>query len=103
MEVKKVRLLGSTIDNHLSRTFHIEEIIPKLNSACFVVRSVRPYLSYEAVKMIYFSYFHSGMFYGIIFWGNSSQNNSKFKIQKGTIRGIVNSSSRTSCCEWFKE
>jgi hypothetical protein len=70
MEVKKVRLLGSTTDNHLSRTFHIEEIIPKLNSACFATRSVMPHLSYETVKMLYLTYFHSVMSYGIIIWGN---------------------------------
>jgi len=59
-------------------------------------------LSNEAVRMIYF-YFHSTVSYGSIFWGNSSQNNSIFKIQNGTIRGIVNSSSRISCHELFKE
>jgi len=53
--------------------------------------------------MIYFSYFHSIMPYGIIFWGKSSQNNSIFKIQKATIRVIVNSSSTTSCHELFKQ
>jgi hypothetical protein len=53
--------------------------------------------------MIYFSYFHSIMSYGIIFWGNPSQNNFIFNIQKGTIRVTVNSSSRTSCHELFTE
>jgi len=53
--------------------------------------------------MIYFSYFHSILSYGIIFWGNSSPNNCIFKIQKRTIRVIVNSSIRTSCRELFKE
>ena len=60
-------------------------------------------MSYEVVRKTYFSYFHSVMSYGIIFWGNSSQNNSIFKIKKRTIRIIVNSSSRTSCHELFKE
>ena len=99
MKVKQVRLLGLTTDIYLSWNFHTEEIIPELNYACFAIRSVRPYLWYEVVKMIYFSYFHSTMSYGIIFWCNSSQNNSIFKFQKGTIRVIVNSSSRTSCHE----
>jgi len=68
----------------MSWNFHIEEIIPKLNKTCFAIRSVRPYLSYEVVRMIYFSYFYSILSYGIIFWGNSSPNNSIFKIQKRT-------------------
>ena len=83
--------------------YHIEEITPKLNKPCFAIRSVSPYLTYEVVRMMYFSYFHSITSYGIIFWGNWSQNNSIFKIQTRTIRVIVNSSSRTSCHELFKE
>ena len=43
------------------------------------------------------------MSYGIMFWGNSSQNNSTVKNQKPTIRVFVNSSCRTSCRELFKE
>jgi len=80
-KVQKVKFLGSTIDNYLSWKFHIEEIKPKLNKACFAVRSLRPYLLYEVVRMMYFSYFHSSVSYGVIFWGISSQNNSIFKIQ----------------------
>jgi len=80
-KVQKVKFLGLTIDNYLSWNFHIEEIKPKLNKACFAIRSLRPYLLYEVVRMIYISYFHSSVSYGIIFWGNSSQNNSIFKIK----------------------
>jgi hypothetical protein len=87
----------------MSWNFHIEEIITKLNKDCFAIRSVRPYLSYEVLRMTYFSYFHSIMSYGIVFWDNSSQNNSIVKNQKRTISVFVNSSSRTSCRELFKE
>jgi len=52
---------------------------------------------------IYFSYFHSIMSYGIIFWGSSSENNSIFTTQTSTIRVIVNSSSGTFCHKLFKE
>jgi hypothetical protein len=101
-KVQKVKFLGLTLDNYVME-YHIEEIIPKLNKACFAIGSVRPYLLYEVVRMMHFSYFHSIMSYSIIFWGNWSQNNSIFKIQKRTIRVIVNSSSRTSGHELFKE
>jgi len=59
-------------------------------------------LSYEVVRKIYFSHFHSIMSYDI-FWGSSSENNSIFKTQTRTIRIIVNSSSGTYCHELFKE
>jgi hypothetical protein len=44
-KVQKLKFLGLSIDNYLSWNFHIEEIIPKLNKACFTIRSIRPYLS----------------------------------------------------------
>jgi hypothetical protein len=52
--------------------------------------------------MIYFSYFHSLMTYGIIFWGNSPLSILIFRIQKRVIRIITDSRSWDSCRELFK-
>ena len=51
----------------------------------------------------YFSYVHSIMSYGIIFWGNSPHSGEIFKTQKRTIRIIMNSSKNASCQQLFKE
>jgi hypothetical protein len=53
--------------------------------------------------VIYFSYFHSIMSYGIIFWRNSSISNNIFRLQKRVIRIITNIRSRDSCREQFKK
>jgi len=53
--------------------------------------------------MVYFSYFHSIMSYGIIFWGNSHHSVNIFKIQKGIIRIITNSNRYDTCCPLFKQ
>jgi len=53
--------------------------------------------------MIYLSYVHSVMSYGIIFWGNSYNSSSIFKIQKRIIRIITNTGSCDSCCQLFKQ
>jgi len=53
--------------------------------------------------MIYFSYFHSIVTYGIIFWGNSVHSQYVFKIQKRMIRFIANLGVRDSCHCIFKE
>jgi hypothetical protein len=37
--------------------------------ACYAIRAVKPYMSQESLRVIYFSYFHSIMSYGIIIWG----------------------------------
>jgi hypothetical protein len=80
---KFVRL---TMGNTFSRKNHIDAIVPKLSSACFAVRAVKPFLSHESLKMIYFSYFHSIKTYGLVFWGNCYHSNTVFKLQKRTIR-----------------
>jgi hypothetical protein len=56
----------------------------------------------ETVRMIYFSYFHSVMTYGIIYWGNYPRSIHIFRLQKMVIRIITNSRSRISYRELFK-
>ena len=51
---------------------------------------------------IYFSYFHSILSYGIIFWGNSAYSSNIFKIQKRVIRIIRNARNRDSCRQLSK-
>jgi hypothetical protein len=60
-------------------------------------------MSQETLKINYFSYFHSVMTYGIIFWGNSPLSVLIFKIQKRVIRVITDSRSPDSCRELFKK
>jgi hypothetical protein len=68
----KLKLLGILIDSTVSWSEHIEMIIPKLNQACFVLRTLRSTLSLESLKMIYHAHFHSILTYGLVFWGSSA-------------------------------
>jgi len=52
--------------------------------------------------MVYFSYFHSIMTYGIIFWGTSRHSNIIFRLQKRAIRIIAGIRSWDSCREQFR-
>jgi hypothetical protein len=60
-------------------------------------------MSLEAIRLIYFSHFHSVLSYGIIFWSNSVHSKYIFRIQKRTIRVITNSGIRDACWELFKK
>ena len=53
--------------------------------------------------MVYFSYFHSIMSYGIIFWGNSHSSVKVFKIQKRIIRIMTKSNKHDTCRPLFKK
>jgi hypothetical protein len=91
------RILGITVESSLSRKHHIDGLIVKLSRAYYTVRALRPFVSHESLRMIYFSYFHAVLSYGIIFWWNSLYSNNVFKLQKETIGIITNSRNGDSC------
>jgi len=45
--VYNTKFLGLTLDNTLSWRTHIDTIIPKLGSASFALRAVKPFLSQD--------------------------------------------------------
>jgi hypothetical protein len=75
-EVTNVIFLGLGIDKHLNWKTHIEQMIPKLSSACYAVRSMFHFSTKDSLRMIYFAYFHSIMKYGIIFWESHAEEKS---------------------------
>jgi hypothetical protein len=103
INVISTKFLGLTIDNTLSWKEHIANVTSKLNRACYAIRAIKPCMTLDVLRMVYFSYFHSIMSYGIIFWGNSHLSSNIFKIQKRVIRIITNKSKRDSCRQLYKQ
>jgi len=66
------------------------------------MRIVQPFLSLDSLKSMYYSYFHSVLTYGIIFWGNTPHSNVIFRMQKRIVRILVGVRNRDSCRECFK-
>jgi hypothetical protein len=66
-----IKFLGLINDGTLLWKGHIDRLMFKLGSASYAVRAIKPYKSYKPMRMVYFSYFHSIMTYGLTFWGNS--------------------------------
>jgi len=97
------KFLGLTLDNTLSWKTHMDTIIPKLSSASFAMRVVKPFLSQDSLRMVYYSYSHSIMTYGLIFWGISHYSSNIFRLQKRIITIIVQIRGRDSCREHFKK
>ena len=93
--------LGLIIDDSLLWKAHIDQMMSKLNTACFVIRTLQA-MSTETLRMVYFAYVHSIMSYGIILGGNQPYSEKTFKIQKRVIRIITNSRMRYSCRELFQ-
>jgi hypothetical protein len=60
-------------------------------------------MSSKVLRSVYFSYFHSVMWYGIIFWGSSNISNNVFKMQKRAIRIISNRDKWDSCRQLYSQ
>lgn len=97
------KFLGLTIDSTLSWRDHISCLTSKLTKACYAIRTIKPFVAPNTLRTVYYSYFHSVMSYGVIFWGNSHLSNNIFKIQKRIIRIITNKGKRDSCRNLYKQ
>jgi hypothetical protein len=97
-----IEFLRLSMDGSLSWKNHIVQLISKLSKSRYVIRLIKPFLYLKTIGMVYFSYIHSLLTYGIIVWRNSSHVKSGFKIQKIIISIITDSRSKDSSRDLFK-
>jgi len=101
-ETKNIKFLGLDIGCSLSWKDHIEQMMFKLGTACYAIRYVKHFMSKDTLRTTYFSYFHSILSYGIIYWGNCAYSYNIFKIQKRIIIIIMNARNRDAGHRFFK-
>jgi hypothetical protein len=78
-------------------------MIPKLNRACYALQLMFHISNSNALKSIYFVYFHCIIKYRIIFWGNSSNSRKIFTLQKKINRIMVGVHPRTPYRSLYKK
>jgi hypothetical protein len=98
----ETKLLGLIIDETKSWNQHADQIAIKLCSACCALRNLKYIAPQSTLRTIYYTYIHSILSYGIIFWERSSNVNKLFILQKRIDRIITNTGVRKSCREVFK-
>lgn len=91
------------IDSILSWKAHIEHLLSKLHTACYIIRFITPYMSHTTLIVIYCSLFHSVMNLGKFLGGNSSYSFKIFRMQRRVIRITVGCRSSESCQNLFKK
>ncbi|CAH2218019.1 jg27644 [Pararge aegeria aegeria] len=64
--------LGITLDAKLQWGPHVNNLSNRLSSAAYAVKKIRHLTDIETARLVYFSYFHSIMSYGILLWGNAA-------------------------------
>lgn len=87
-----VKFLGIHIDPLLNFKFHIDSISKKLSTALFFLRNAKHFLTFRAMKSLYYSLFHSNVIFGIQVWSSTPQSNLKDLTlkQKMAVRTIHN-------------
>jgi hypothetical protein len=63
---------------------------------------MKHYSNTETLKMLYQAYFHSTATYGLVFWGNSTDTNEVFLLQKKIIIIMIGINPRSTCRPFFK-
>jgi hypothetical protein len=76
------KFLGLIIDNTISWKTHSDNLLSKLSSEWYTIRSLKPFMSPNNLRMIYFYFVYSMIMYGIMSWGISSHSKSVLKSQK---------------------
>jgi hypothetical protein len=101
--LSNMKFLGIYIDDKMSWKHHIEQISPKLNTVCYIIKTIKPYTSINTLKMVYYSYFNSIINYGLPFGGNSPKCINIFRIQKKIVKIILGCRRRDSCRSLFRK
>jgi hypothetical protein len=70
---KVITFLGIEIDKSLNWKTQVKSMLPRLGKVCFVIKKMKLYSNIATLIMVCYSYFHSLMRYGIVFWGNSTE------------------------------
>jgi len=65
------KYLGLQLDSQLSWNRHVNYLLYKLSSFCYIMR-LSHVLDIHTLRTIYFAHFHSLVNYEILFWGNTS-------------------------------
>ena len=103
--VSSTKFLGVTIDNKLTWTEHINNIITKISVNKNLIGRSRNLLSIQAKKCIYYAHIYSHLAYTVTVWGNSvtsKQRKNIETIQKFCIRAILNKPKNYPTINLFK-
>lgn len=101
--VKNTSFLGIKIDSRLDWKYHIEYLSSNMAKYCYALKIISQNINIQTAFVAYHAYIQSRIRYGIIFWGNSSDINKIFILQKRCIRNILNMKQTDSCRQIFIE
>ena len=99
------KFVGMHLDEHLSWSKHVDNLVKKLNFACFTISRIKNILPLCIRRTLYMTLFQSHLEYGILAYGaiSKKQANAIFMIQKRCIRNVAGSQYNAHTDPLFKE
>jgi len=67
------------------------------------MRIIKPYMSFEVLKMVYYSNFNSIINYGLLFWGTSPHSKKIFRMHNNIVRILMGCRKEVSCRNLFRK
>ena len=98
-----IKFLGIHINDTINWKTHIECILPKLSMACYVMRIIKPFMSFESLKIVYHCIFNLVINYGLPLWGISPHCKHIFIMQKRIVRIMLGCRRLASCRNLFRK
>jgi hypothetical protein len=77
-----VKFLGINKTENLIWHTHIKSVCSSLSRTYFIIKTLKEAMSYNMIRSVYYSYFQSGLKYGIILGGSANDSIKVFLIQK---------------------
>lgn len=99
--VESTTLLGIDIDSNLSWKPHIHRLAKKLSSSIYALNQLKKVTDFKTALTAYYAYIHSRLTYGIVLWGNCTDIQDIFILQKRCIRILTNIDQMESCRPHF--
>ena len=116
IRVKQTKFLGINIDEFLTWTPHINNLMSKLNAYSCWFYKIKSFLNDNSARKLYFAYVHSVLIYGLLLYGNANKTNIKRvqitqnrclrALQKmpylTPVNDLLNNFNVLSVCNYFK-
>lgn len=101
---KTVKTLGFHIDNKLNFSPHLDIIKGKLISSLYCLKTVKPFLTIEQLRLFYFAHIHSHIQYSSIIFSMANQSSLDMLqiLQNKAIRAITGVSKYTNVDDFYK-
>ena len=71
--VESAKFLGLTIDNKLTWSQHIDNLVKRVNMYTSWFYKIRMMLTEDAGRKLYYAYVHSSILYGLLLYGNANK------------------------------